>query len=76
MRAEVVTYTHRKLLQKIKFFSDKDPNFLWVILPVLKSLKIKENDFLFREGDFADESKNILFYLVSVFYFGRKNWSC
>jgi hypothetical protein len=44
------------MFTKIKFFKDKDPNFIMGLLPLLKTIKIEKNEFLFREGDFADES--------------------
>ena len=58
LRAEVITYTHRKLLEKVKFFAGKDPEFLWQVLPKLKPLALREGEILFREGDYSEEGNN------------------
>ena len=63
LRAEVVTYTHRSLLQKVHFFNGKNPEFLWEILPKLKPLLLKEGDFLYRAGDYAEEGTYIYIYI-------------
>ena len=47
LKSEVVSHTHGNIIQGIKFFSDKNPDFLWQILPLLKPMKIYKGDILF-----------------------------
>ena len=67
MRAEVITLTHRKTLEKIKFFKGKNPNFLLEILPVLRRISMCKGEVLFSEGDWADESKCFIYYYLVYF---------
>ena len=67
MRAEVITLTHRKTLDKIAFFKGKNPNFLLDILPTLKRLSLSKGEVIFSEGDWADEST--LYIYIYIVYF-------
>jgi len=40
LKAEVVSYTQGKFIEGIKFFREKNDDFLWQILPKLKQMKI------------------------------------
>ena len=55
MRAEVVSHTHAEIIRRIKFLSDKDPPFLFAILPLLKPMKVYPKDTLYFQGDYAEE---------------------
>jgi len=37
------------------FFEDKEPDFLWQILPLLRPMKVHAKDALYNQGDLADE---------------------
>ena len=55
LRSEVVKQTYRQILETIKFFDDKDPEFLWAILPTFKPMRVYSKDILYNEKDHADE---------------------
>jgi hypothetical protein len=55
LRAEVVSHTNSAIIVKIKYFSDKDPPFLFAILPLLKPMKLYPKDTLYQMGDYAEE---------------------
>ena len=55
LKAEILSYTHNKIFEKIRFFRNKDPQFLWAIFPLLKTLKIRANQLVYRIGDYSDE---------------------
>ena len=46
---------NNKIIENIKFFQDKPPNFLAAILPLLKPIKIDANQFLYMKDDPANE---------------------
>lgn len=48
LRAEVVKQTYRYILDVIKFFDDKDPEFLWAILPTFKPMQVYSKDVLYN----------------------------
>lgn len=48
LRAEVVSHTHGEIIKNIKFFNDKDPHFLFSILPILKPMKVYRKDILYN----------------------------
>ena len=71
LRSDVVALLfHKHQIDNIQFFRTKDPNFLLEILPVLKQLSIEQNEIIYKEKDWADESIYILYilYIYSVFY--------
>jgi CRP-like cAMP-binding protein len=55
LRAEVVSHTHKEIIKRIKFLSDKDAPFLFTILPLLKPMKVYPKDTLYQQGDYAEE---------------------
>eukprot|EP00347_Sterkiella_histriomuscorum_P001048 403373535 len=55
LRSEVVKHTHGEIIQKINFFKEKDPDFLWAILPALRPIKLMPTDVLYTQGDHSDE---------------------
>ena len=55
LRAEVVSHTNASIILKVRFFSDKDPPFLFAILPLLKPMKLYPKDNLYQMGDYAEE---------------------
>eukprot|EP00347_Sterkiella_histriomuscorum_P009438 403341214 len=60
LKSEVVSHTHGNIIQGIKFFQDKNPDFLWQVLPLLKNMKIYKGDILYSQGDHADESSVVM----------------
>ena len=63
LRADILSHTHKSLIKKIYFLKGKSSKFLWKILPLMKPIKMNIDDFVFREGDIADESKYIYIYI-------------
>lgn len=55
LRSEVVSFTHGNTINRINFFKDKNPEFLWKFMPCLKPRKLYRGDLLFAEGDVAEE---------------------
>ena len=68
LRAEVVTQTHGEIINKIKFFENKDPDFLWSILPLLKQMKVYPQECLYNQADHADEIFFIVHGRVKIYY--------
>ena len=48
---------HRDIITNIPYFEDKPCSFIAYIGPLLKPIKVNRNDYIFLEGDPADESK-------------------
>jgi hypothetical protein len=48
LRNEVVRQTYKDVIRNIKFFDQKDPDFLWAILPILKPMKVYSRDILYN----------------------------
>ena len=46
---------HHGALKTQSFFQNKDPTFIVSIVPLLKPLKIQENEIIFEEGDSPSE---------------------
>eukprot|EP00347_Sterkiella_histriomuscorum_P017792 403347976 len=54
-----ITYPWKYYLRD-KFFQDKNPDFLWQVLPLLKNMKIYKGDILYSQGDHADERSVVM----------------
>jgi len=55
LRVEVLSHTHGEIIWNIKFFNGKGADFLWEILPLLRSMKVHAKDILYNQGDHAEE---------------------
>ena len=55
LRLELITFTRTVMINKITFLKDKNSDFLWKILPLLKAHKVFRGDLLYAQQDLADE---------------------
>ena len=55
LRSEVILFLERDLVQKIRFFEDKIPQFIADMICMLQPVVVQGGDFIIREGDQADE---------------------
>jgi CRP-like cAMP-binding protein len=65
LRTEISLHMHKKIVEEVVFFQDKDPGFISYIVPALKHITFRNLEFMFSEGDYADE----VYFLVT----GRVN---
>ena len=69
LRSIVVTLLYQKnKIDNVQFFHRKDPNFLIEILPCLKQISVDKDDFIYNDGDWADESIYIYRIIYLVFF--------
>ena len=68
LRSEVISHTHGEIIRKIVFFRDKDISFLWVILPMLKPLRVLVDDIIFNQDEKSKEMYFILRGRVKLWY--------
>lgn len=68
IRSEVSLYLHKTIIEKIKFFHNKDPSFLALTVPKLKHMSCAEHEYLYHIDDDAYES---IFYIVFFIKSGR-----
>lgn len=57
---------HKRIVEKIAFFQDKDPQFMSYIVPKLKNVHMQSGEILFKDSDYAEE----IYFLVK----GRVNF--
>ena len=55
LRSEVITFTHKNIVDNVSFFRDKDPNFIVDILPKFRHINLEREEILFSEGNYAEE---------------------
>jgi hypothetical protein len=69
LNIELSVIMHQEMINKIPFFQNKDPSFIAFCGPMLRPMKIQKDEFIFKEGEPIDESKNIisLKFFCSVF---------
>lgn len=58
LRSEVSLYLHKALIEKIKFFHERNSSFLSFTVPKLKHMSCNQNEYLFHIDDEALESKD------------------
>lgn len=57
LRTQLSIVMHKDLLKNIEFFKGRNPNFLGIIGPLLKPIHLNPMDYVFTEGEYANESK-------------------
>jgi len=56
LRDEILRITYGEIIGNIQFFKTMtDGDFLWKILPILRTIKLEKSDVLYWKGDNADE---------------------
>lgn len=55
---------NKDIVLSIPFFQNKPPAFVAAIGNFLKPIKLNKNDYIFMEGDPADESLIFLLFLL------------
>lgn len=57
LRVEISYIMHQEIVLHLDFLKDKPKAFIAFLGPLLKPIKVNQNDIVFSEGDPADESK-------------------
>ena len=57
LRIELSMVMHKNIVSGIEFFKYKSPRFIAFIGPLLKPMKVGKNEYIFTEGEYANESK-------------------
>jgi hypothetical protein len=47
LRGQVIAHTHGEMVRKIRFFEDKDREFVWSMLPLFQQMKVYKKDILY-----------------------------
>jgi len=71
LRADVLLFVERELIEKIPFFKDKIPQFVADCITMFQPAVFQEGDFIVKEGSAADE----MYFLVKgrcAVYYGNK----
>ncbi|MEE4247704.1 MAG: ion channel, partial [Kangiellaceae bacterium] len=72
LRYELAMAMHLGAVQKLAFFSNKDPVFITTIVPFMQHMFVNAGDFVYTEGEHADEM-----YFINKgrvhFVYGPKN---
>lgn len=55
LRIELSVIMHKNVVQGIEFFKNKPPTFIALIGPYLKPFHIGKDEYIFHEGEYADE---------------------
>ena len=55
LKYEVAIIMHQGAAKKIPFFIQKEPVFVSAVVPFLQNLFVEENEFIYKEGEYADE---------------------
>lgn len=55
LASQVLEITHGQIIEKILFLQNRHQDFLFVVMPELKPLKLLKSDTLYQERDHAEE---------------------
>ncbi|CAG9311341.1 unnamed protein product [Blepharisma stoltei] len=55
LRVEISTHLNTRIVERIYFFKNKEHLFLSFVVPKLKTAHLLFREFLYREGDYAEE---------------------
>jgi hypothetical protein len=73
LRDELLSFIYGKIVAKIQFLKDcEDQDFLWHILPILKSIQLQTDDILYFRGDYAEDIYFIIIGTIKM-YSGEGN---
>ena len=68
----MITHTQGKYVESIKFFRIQSDEFLLQILPLLKQMKIYQDQIIYSQGDHAEESNFLDAIQYSIFHLERE----
>ena len=58
LRIELAMAIHKKMYSNIKFFQDKDNNFIAWVGTFLRPINVQEKDYIYKEGEDITEGKS------------------
>ena len=67
LRNEVKDIMMNSIIDRLPFFKDKNSEFQYRVLPLLKAKKLYQGDILYSEGDTADEITFIISGSVTLY---------
>lgn len=54
LRSDIAMQMYNGVIKKIKFFDDKDNNFIGQVVPLLSTLSVSKYDFIFKKGNYPN----------------------
>jgi voltage-gated potassium channel len=69
LKLELAVIMHQNIIKKIPFFQSRDPHFIAFICPLLRPMKVFEDQYIYVAGDQIEESKIHLNYILFLVYF-------
>ena len=57
LKSEVMSITHKKILDSFSFFKGKPPQFVLDILPGFQHISLSKDEVIYRKGDWIQDSK-------------------
>ena len=68
LRDELLSFIYGKIVAKIQFLKDcEDQDFLWHVLPILKSIQLTTDDILYFRGDYAEDIYFIIHGTIKMY---------
>jgi hypothetical protein len=64
LRIDLAMAIHKKMYSNIKFFQDKDNNFIAWVGTFLRPINVQEKDYIYKEGEDITEGKDSIFVLT------------
>jgi len=57
LKIELTSKIHENLVVELNFFKKKSKEFIAYTAPLLKNIRLMQNDILYKEGDIIEDSK-------------------
>lgn len=54
LKMEVMNHTHGDMIQTLRFFEERDWNFIWAAIPLMKLIHFQKIEIIYREGDISE----------------------
>ena len=77
LKNQVLSLTHKRILDSFSFFKGKPTQFVLDILPEFKHISLFQDDVIYRKGEWVEDSTHIyisiyIYILYSIFFVERK----
>ena len=69
LKNEILSITHKRILDSFSFFKGKPPQFVLDILPEFKHISLFQDDLIYRKGEWVENSNTFIYIYQFIVYF-------
>ena len=67
LKSEVLSITHKRILDSFNLFKGKPPQFMLDIIPEFKHISLAADEVIYRKGGWVEDGKEYMYFYIYIY---------